>query len=384
LQRNFNGARKDCCVGKLRRITGTLTVCASIVVLGNAAGAISGDAPRKTWGTNGQVNEIVRLGSRVYVGGDFTAARSPNGSLVTRRNLAAFDAASGDLVSGWNPGANGIVHSLDTDGSRIFVGGAFTTVSGVARARLAAVSTSGRLVSSWRANANAKVKAVDAVSGRLYVGGAFTSINGRSHRRLAAVSTETGSLVPWSGGTNDVVHALKVSGGMVYAGGDFTSPRRYAAAFSASGGAWNGAWDPFVGNIDPARCGNGCVLDVDADSKRVYLAVGGVGGNRAVATNSTTGNTVWQKIGDGDFHSIAVGGSRVYAGGHFISVGGDSTRKRFITVQASSGAYISDFNPFFDKTPWAITTTPDNWRLYVGGAFTRVSGVAQHKFALFD
>ena len=82
---------------------------------------------------NGFEGEMARLG--VVVGGSFTSLRNRlTGRVVTRNRLAAFS-RSGQLLGSFARGANNTVRSLESDGSRVFVGGAFTRIAGRARRR---------------------------------------------------------------------------------------------------------------------------------------------------------------------------------------------------------------------------------------------------------
>ena len=149
---------------------------------------------------------------------------------VARSNVAAIR-ADGTLDPTWNPSTDGIVYALaaSSDGSKIFVGGSFTTVGGQAHGRLAAVTPdTGALVSGWTTTAkNNTVRALEADAGdRLYVGGNFGSIGGRAVARLAALSQSTGTVDPSFAPTpNNTVRGLALSqdATKVYAAGSFTS-----------------------------------------------------------------------------------------------------------------------------------------------------------------
>jgi len=63
------------------------------------------------------------------------------------------------------------------DGATVYLGGAFTTVGGVARNRVAAVGTNGTLA-AWNPNVNSTVTALKTHTGAMtiYVGGSFTTV----------------------------------------------------------------------------------------------------------------------------------------------------------------------------------------------------------------
>ena len=65
------------------------------------------------------------------------------------------------------------------DGSRIYVGGDFTTVDGGNRYRIAAFNTAtGAVISSFRPVVDSQVRAIAATNTAVYVGGTFSTVNG--------------------------------------------------------------------------------------------------------------------------------------------------------------------------------------------------------------
>ena len=98
-------------------------------------------------------------------------AGSTSGS-VTRNHVAAFSQATGQLLS-WDPNANGTVQALAASGGRVYLGGSFSNVGGTARTRLAAVdATTGAVVSGFNPRPDAAVASLaglglDAVRGRV-------------------------------------------------------------------------------------------------------------------------------------------------------------------------------------------------------------------------
>ncbi len=384
---------------RARPALGVAALIAAALVTLSAAPAVAAlrEVPDSSWGTNGRVHDIARVGGRIYLAGSFTAVRSPTGKTVARNHLAALDAVSGAVVGGWRANTNGTVYDLasSANGSTIYAGGAFSAVNGVGHRGLVAVSAaSGDVRSAFRATTNNTVWALARSGSRLFAGGSFTSVRAGggsfSRKHLAAVDSSSGAIAAtWRPSTNATVKALELSSDQtkLYAGGSFTTasgqPRRFLAAFGPSAGALNPTWRPPLGDIRP--CGNGCVMDLDATSGLVYAAVGGrQGGNRAVALNATTGALRWQKLGDGDVQAISYARERVYIGGHFIKIA-NINRPKFLTVDASNGAVKKDFTPTMNGKMgiWAITALPDGSRLYIGGDFTRVSGTNRYHFAQF-
>src|SRR5438477_11612875 len=76
-------------------------------------------------------------------------------------SLASLAQAQSPLPDSFNPGANGIVYSLavQTDGT-ILAGGAFTTMGGQARARIARLNADGTLDPGFNPGANNTVNSL--------------------------------------------------------------------------------------------------------------------------------------------------------------------------------------------------------------------------------
>jgi len=146
-------------------------------------------AEATTWNPNataGEVNALAVVGEVVYVGGTFTVIGTNS---QTRNRIAAIKtnatATATAEATTWNPNANAAVDALAVSGEVAYVGGAFTVIgtNSLTRNRIAAIKTNATATvaaeaTTWNPNANAAVLVV-AVSGsgsRLYIGGAFTSL----------------------------------------------------------------------------------------------------------------------------------------------------------------------------------------------------------------
>jgi hypothetical protein len=368
-------------------------VCTSMMLeLGAApATAALAERPPQSWGANGRVYTVLRFKKRVYIGGAFTAVRSPRGQFVPRRHVAALNARTGALVRDWRPVVDGAVHALATspDRKKVYAGGSFRHVNGMRRRGLAALLTKGGVSRRFKANTNFPVRSLVRRKGRLYVGGAFTRIShggrGLARRHLAAVGTGKGRIIRrWRAKANATVKTLKLhpSRSTVYAGGNFTKAkgrfRRRLAAFTGRKGRLR-RWNPTtLQNL--GRCGNGCVLDLAIRKGRVFAGVGGKRGNRVAAFTAKTGRQLWARRGNGDVHTVEVRGRQVLVGGHFTRIGA-SNRNWFITYAARNGARRTNFTPTFNKPIWDIDSVPEN--VYMGGDFTRVSGTTRVRYARF-
>jgi large repetitive protein len=136
-------------------------------------------------------------GSTLYIGGDFTTIDG-----VSRVKLAAFNTATGALTS-WAPKVTGSVRGMAIHGSTVYFSGSFSTVftSGASGARknLAAVTTAGTLL-PWAPTADLTVfrVAVAPDGGKVFAGGYFTTLNGVARRGTGSLDPTTGATLPWA------------------------------------------------------------------------------------------------------------------------------------------------------------------------------------------
>jgi hypothetical protein len=365
----------------VRRALILLFACAFLWMTSPTAIAVVSTRPDPTWQTNGRVDAVLYWAGRIYLGGAFTELRSPDGSqVVTRRNIAAIVAATGDVDLGFVPEADGAVYALAANDNGVFVGGAFRNIGGQPRAKLAAVDAAdGSALAAWRANANGNVEGVAIAGSRLYVGGNFTALDGQLRSYLAAVDAASGDVDgTWTPTPSARVRTV-VAADAIYAGGQFTTvdgvrQRRLARL------------DPLTGapsrrfNSDPG----GEVWGLSATSSRVYAAIGG-GGGACASFDAASGATSWSIPTNGNAQSVTLLNGLAYCGGHFGGAGafGGRTRYKLAAADATTGS-ISAFAPRINSAPGVLTLTTDaNRQLYAGGAFTRVTGVHQQGIARF-
>lgn len=160
---------------------------------------------------DGHVNANVQFGDLVVVGGEFTQVRLPDGTIVDRANLIAYDLETGAFATDFDPVVDREVLDLEVadDGSGLFIAGRFNTIDGVERRKIAKLDAAGELIEAFTANADAKVQALDDDGTRLYVGGNFQVLNGEFRGQLAAVDVTTGALSTFR---NDVTGAIGLGG----------------------------------------------------------------------------------------------------------------------------------------------------------------------------
>ena len=379
-------------------VTATLAV-----VTATATQAALSTSPAQTWGVNGRVSAILPLPSgKVVVGGSFTAVVDGAGATqFAATNLALFDPATGRFDSSWRPSVNGSVNALATDGTRLFLGGAFTKAGGVNRDKLAALTlASGALETGWVGpKLDGPVDVMRLSAGALFVGGNWNTVTSAgttyAQAKVAKLSAATGAFdtafrptanptpsdVPPSG---RVWAVLVLDNGNVVLGGDFgdinglTSTRQIAIVDPATGAPLKGFQSKPNNGTSTAT-----ILDLATDGTTIYEAVAGSGG-ACTAVDAATGAVRWSWHSNGNLQSVRVVGSTVYCGGHFGGTAsfGNQTRNKIAAVDAGSGATLP-WAPVINSALGVWSMGSDPTRLYLGGDFTKAGGVAQQHFAMW-
>lgn len=179
------------------------------------------DVPRKDTPriSNGEIWDIEVVGNRVFVAGSFTSIADVSGNTAPlgQRYLAAYNIDTGKIDRTFRPTFNGGVNAVEAtpDGTKLFVGGTFNTVNGVAAQKVASLNltTGAPLASfSFSKSTNNGVNALAATNSTLYVGGRFSRVNGVLKSGLAAVNPSTGEVD--AGFSNDITGGIGVNGGL--------------------------------------------------------------------------------------------------------------------------------------------------------------------------
>jgi hypothetical protein len=377
--------------GTARRASGGVAVVGAIVVailvplLTTEAGASDEparwqQAPLTSWRVEGTGNAAVVVGGTVYVGGEFSTVRSPDGrTAVTRHNLAAFDLATGALRPDFQANTNGIVRSLVASGDHLVVGGSFTSVRGVARSRLAAVDlTTGAVSTSLVADTNSNVYSLALGGGRLYVGGSFSTIRGVARSRLAALDATTWAVTPYAPSPNGTVLSVAASrtGDRIYAGGTFSTVGGVANPWlvrtDAAGSRLATTWRDLQGPpLD---------LEVGDDGSRLAVAQAGAG-NQGTLYDAATGARLWRQRCDGDAQAVHIVDGTMVTGFH-EACDGDASQ-RLTSNDRTDGTRDQAFRPTFDRFWGVFGIDGDADHLVVAGDFTTISGVPVGGFAIF-
>ncbi|QXE30420.1 PKD domain-containing protein [Microbacterium sp. HSID17254] len=339
-----------------------------------------------------QINGIVWAqavgGTKVYAGGQFTSARpagAPAGTNETpRSNLLAYDLATGVLDTSFAPQVNGriLAAAVSPDGSRLYIGGGFTAVNGQNRYRLAAFDTAtGQLIGNWTPGTNTIVQGIVATDTTVYVTGEFSNINNTARTGVAAVSASTGAVLDFNpvlaGGYGVRSVVVSPDASKVVIAGSFTStngstnPGRGMAALDAS----SGASLPWAINSVIRNAGTGAsIYSLASDGDSVYGSGYDFGGSKteddfegAFRARWSDGSMVWMEDCHGDTYSVYPTGGVLYTAAHSHYCGN-------IGEFPQLDPWSFNFSLAFDKNPSDRTITPDiyGYRSFTGNPAARL------------
>ncbi|HZN77041.1 MAG TPA: malectin domain-containing carbohydrate-binding protein [Micromonosporaceae bacterium] len=190
----------------LRRLaTGTLVLAVGLVgattaVAGPGHTNIVGSEPSNATPNimNGSTKAIYDAGTKVIAVGDFTTVQNRNSSVdITRNYVVAFDKATGLVDNAFAPTVDNEVNAViagPTPGT-VYLAGKFNTVNGVTRRKVALLNVSnGSLVTAFATPAfNGAVNDIVLVGSRVLVGGIFTTVGGQPRNGLASLNATTGA-----------------------------------------------------------------------------------------------------------------------------------------------------------------------------------------------
>lgn len=366
-----------------RLLAGAALGLALVVASASQAVAVLPTTPDPTWGTNGKVDVVLRVGSTVYLGGTFSELDDTAGTATApASNLAGIDATTGQ-PTGFAPTVDAEVFALaaSPDGSRLYVGGNFNTVNGKTQKKIAVFNTATGALISWKPAAgwpNNVIRAIAVGPSSIYIGGAFTKIGTSAVSRIAELNASDGSFVPGFTTTADnLVRALVLTPTRLYLGGNFATvngatQKSLTAVNPTTGATITGVYHP-----------NYPVLALIPGSTRLYGGGGGSGG-KALAVNLATGAKLWEQTTDGNVQATAVLNDVPYFGGHFFKYGKTAVNQ-LVRANATTGALDTTWLPAVTAGflgVFALDGEGGN-KLYVGGDFTRVQDQKRLNFASF-
>jgi len=328
-------------------------------------------------GINGQVYAMAVSGTNVYVGGSFTTAGGISAVNIAKLNGSTWSPL-GDTV---NNGTSAAVSTINISGTNVYVGGSFNAVSSSTQTNIRAnyIAKWNTIDSTWSAlgttrlgaTTNNRVTVVRVSGTKIYVGGEFTTVSSSTQLNMSAKYIAIWDGSTWSAlgtGPNGTVHAIAISGTNLYVGGNFTT----AGIAKWDGSTWS--------NLGTGP--NGVVYAIAILGTDVY--VGGsfttVGGTTSAINIAkwNINNSTWSNLGiantNGTVYAITILGTDVYVGGSFTTIGGISA-SRIAKLNGSTWSNLGIANSTVNAI--AILGTD----VYVGGSFTTIGGTSANRIA---
>ncbi|MEO8329999.1 MAG: hypothetical protein ABI586_08345, partial [Candidatus Nanopelagicales bacterium] len=366
----------------------------------------------------GGVRVLLSTGSNeLFVAGDFS-----DYGTVNQRNLVAFNVNTGAIDRGFDPDVNGPVFTVKSDaaGDAVFIGGEFDSVNGDTRRDLAKVDVgTGATVASFESNANAYVKdlALSPDGSRLYVGGAFDSLTTAGNQvfvnKLTAIDTTTGAALPGfamplTDPTNDQSEggvralALTTDGSRLMVIGNFNralgSFRSHIAQIDVSGST--PVLTDWHTKLYNQPCGRGQIgwmrdIDIAPDGSAAYVVTAGHfyypacdtanAFPMAVPAAGADVSPLWSRMIGDTQESVAATGSAVYVGGHFRFLAKEqevAQRFQIGAMDPATGKPLS-WNPNVSGFRGVLVIESEPAGLFVGGDGDASGGVAHGRVSLY-
>ncbi len=173
---------------------------------------------------NHYVTAVVPLaGGNLLVAGAFDMVTNASGTSQPRGNVAIVNGSTGEFLP-WAPRVNGTVYAALVNGTNVFLGGSFSQVEGKPRQNFAVLHATTGALSDIKADANAPVWTFLLDGFKLYVGGGFSVIGGQAtDTGLAVMDPYVGGVLPWNRLTTQSLprepKALASDAQYLYAGG---------------------------------------------------------------------------------------------------------------------------------------------------------------------
>lgn len=232
---------------------------------------------------DGDVHCLFVANNVLYAGGDLTLVDG-----IGRQRLVAFGVPGSGLptITDWSPATENTVMCIAAQGGALFAGGVFQRGGGLSRRNIVAFDPATGVPTAWAPQANNAVFALErAGTGAVFAGGDFNQLGGAARTGLAAIDPVSGDVLPWSV-LPDTIHVtdLAVQGDTLFVCGAFRSiagqTREHLAAISITGAAPL-SWNVPLGADDEPK-------DILLDNDTLYLCgvISSVGGQPRNALGS--------------------------------------------------------------------------------------------------
>jgi hypothetical protein len=379
---------------------------------------------------DGKVESMVQVGSRIIAVGKFTKVTPTGGPTVTRNSIFAFNATTGAIDTSFVPnvGTKEVSEVVDAGDGTVYIGGLFSSVNGAkSTAKVARINaTTGAVVSTFKSpKPVGGISDMQLANGKLYIGGAFTSVSGHPRTLLAALNATTGADTntlgvtftdTWNGGALGIKHFdISDDGSTLAAVGNFktvdgqsrpqivmldlTGPTAQVSDWATQRYTTNCAsvFDTYLRDVDIAPSGDYMVVVATGAQS------GGVGSGTLCdsasrwdlgsATDAPGQDPRWVDYSGGDtFTQAKVTGPVVYVGGHFRWVNnpfnadsagqGAVPRSGLAALDPRNGLPFA-WNPSRDRGVGVWEFLPTTVGLWVGHDTNHTGGEIRKRIALF-
>ncbi|WP_285113973.1 PKD domain-containing protein [Leifsonia sp. fls2-241-R2A-40a] len=193
-----------------------------------------------------------------------------------------------------------------------------------------------------------------------------------------------------------VAWAQVVVGDTVYVAGKFTTARPSGSPAGSNTTprsnllAYNITTGVLLSSVNIPLNAQSMAITASPDGSRVYVSgdftsAGGATYYRILAISTATGQPIasFRPVVGSQVRALAATNSAVYAGGAFTSVNG-TTHNHIVKLDPSNGAVIGSFNPSANDAVWALAVSPDGNRVYAGGPFTIMNGESHYGLAMLN
>jgi len=347
----------------------------------------------------GQIRAVVPDGAGGwYIGGQFGSVGG-----LPRQNLAHIES---DLaVSDWNPGANGIIWDLATDGTVVYAAGEFSFIGGAVHQKLAAISTATGLATAWAPTVSPPTSyplmftQVETNGSTVYAAGVGEGWNAVGNLVAAFDASSPGVspalwTVPFTGYG---IWTMGITASTVYVGGDLWSLNglgRYSLGAIDAGTGAVSSWRPILG----INIANPDVATIRTIRLRATSVV--VGGTFDYTLHPITFDpiarnglaefdlaaavpTAWNPGVQGVISLDEVEGV-LYMGGGFTAVSGQP--RRHLAAFDSTTGLLAAWNPFDPGQAGGVeVVSASGSNVYVGGSFRSIEACQPRRgFASLD
>lgn len=310
--------------------------------------------PIKQWGVVGsgtsysaakpEVWDIVELGNRIFVGGNFTGVQrdgdDPTSQVIGQPYLAAFDRDTGEWISTFRPAFNRTVYALEVSPTgKLLVGGEFTSANGATRAGLVALDpltgATDPTFGAYVEGTPSMVREIVRDGDNVYLAGQFYYVRGAGPAipwmgNAARINGTTGrldiSFIPrFAGGIWDI--AIDKDRGRFSAAGYFTSTNgQPGTARMATVNLSNGSFIPGLASFVPNQASQPDTVGIVYMNNRLYVG----GAQHIVQVLNADTN---QRVG---YHTVGTRCTAFNPGDCGIFYGGGDTQ----TMEATSNGLI--------------------------------------------